>query len=349
MPCLGWWPRSQGTDRPRSRRRSCRGTREPMIDEWVSPPPTCNTPRACNTAMRAVVPVPVGERSERPGDTMHVLRALTRFPSRVSGPANCTIDTFCDVGQFGMRDRVLLASCNTDLLAEHRQLAGFVGNDLEAECGGVDDGVDHPAIGDVDRDRRSIPPSPAWHRARRRTPARSSTSPTRTCRRGTRRRCRRARPACRGGTWSPVRPSGSTPVSSNTVAMHIVLEPDIGGYSVGSITIAPAAQSSRVEGTIRLTWRATEPRGSQINRRRMSSWSRSNASFFVHHRVAGRWEHPAGDHIALLTFGMAADDRDDPFRHHRAVSAPVSASCRAQPSSPSRSWEPNTTRLFVAT
>ena len=85
------------------------------------------------------------------------------------------------------------------------------------------------------------------------------------------------------GMSSRNRVSGSTigiaPVSSSTVAMHIVLEPDIGGYSVGSMMIAPAAQSSRVDGTIKLTWRATEPRGSQINRRRTSSCSRSKASF----------------------------------------------------------------------
>ena len=55
---------------------------------------------------------------------------------------------------------------------------------------------------------------------------------------------------------------GTIPVSSSTVAMHMVFEPDIGGYSVGSMMIAPATQSGRVEGTMRLTWRATEPRGS---------------------------------------------------------------------------------------
>src|SRR3954451_4526788 len=64
---------------------------------------------------------------------------------------------------------------------------------------------------------------------------------------------------------------GMTPVSNNTVEMHIVFDPDIGGYSVGSMMMAPAAQSSRVDGTMRLTWRATDPRGSQINMRRTSS------------------------------------------------------------------------------
>ena len=59
------------------------------------------------------------------------------------------------------------------------------------------------------------------------------------------------------------------PVSSRTVEMQIELEPDIGGYSVGSMMMAPAAQSARVEGTIRLTWRATDPRGSWMSTRRM--------------------------------------------------------------------------------
>jgi hypothetical protein len=35
-----------------------------------------------------------------------------------------------------------------------------------------------------------------------------------------------------------------------------------------------------------------------------------------HHRVARRWKHAAGDHVALLTFRVAADYRDDSRRHH---------------------------------
>lgn len=65
--------------------------------------------------------------------------------------------------------------------------------------------------------------------------------------------------------------NGTMPVSSSTVATQIVLEPDIGGYSVGSMMMAPATQSSRVEATRRLTCRATLPRGSQISMRRI--WS----------------------------------------------------------------------------
>ena len=53
--------------------------------------------------------------------------------------------------------------------------------------------------------------------------------------------------------------------------MHIVLEPDIGTYSVGSMMIAPAWQPGVLAGTMMFTWRATLPRGSQISSRRTSS------------------------------------------------------------------------------
>ena len=81
---------------------------------------------------------------------------------------------------------------------------------------------------------------------------------------------------------------GMTPVSSNTVAMHIVLEPDIGGYSVGSMMIAPAAQSSRVDGTMQV----------DVSSDRTARLADQHATDVVviaferqllgHHRVAGR-------------------------------------------------------------
>ena len=46
---------------------------------------------------------------------------------------------------------------------------------------------------------------------------------------------------------------GTMPVSRRTVATQIVFDPDIGGYSVGSMMIAPATQSGEIGGTIRLT------------------------------------------------------------------------------------------------
>src|SRR6185312_4176283 len=67
------------------------------------------------------------------------------------------------------------------------------------------------------------------------------------------------------------------PVSSRTVAVQIVFEPDIGGYSVGSMMMNPASQSGRVGGTTRLAWQATLPRGSRRSRRRSPSPSRRSA------------------------------------------------------------------------
>ena len=68
---------------------------------------------------------------------------------------------------------------------------------------------------------------------------------------------------------------GTMPVSSSTVAVQIVFEPDIGGYSVGSMMMNPASQSGRVAGTIRLAWQATLPRGSRSRSRlRPSPWLR---------------------------------------------------------------------------
>ena len=42
------------------------------------------------------------------------------------------------------------------------------------------------------------------------------------------------------------------PVSSSTVAVQIVFDPDIAGYSVGSMMMNPASQSGRFDGTTRL-------------------------------------------------------------------------------------------------
>ena len=65
------------------------------------------------------------------------------------------------------------------------------------------------------------------------------------------------------------------PVSSRTVATQIVFEPDMSGYSVGSMITYPYAQSARVAGTIRFACVATEPRGSRSRNRRNRSSARS--------------------------------------------------------------------------
>ena len=58
---------------------------------------------------------------------------------------------------------------------------------------------------------------------------------------------------------------GTIPVSSATVTVQIKLEPDIGTYSVGSMMMTPISQSGRVGGTMKLTCRATLPRGSHTS------------------------------------------------------------------------------------
>ncbi len=67
------------------------------------------------------------------------------------------------------------------------------------------------------------------------------------------------------------------PVSSRTVVVQIVFEPDMAGYSVGSMMMKPASQSGRVAGTRRLAWQATLPRGSRRSSFRSQSPSRSSA------------------------------------------------------------------------
>ena len=69
------------------RPRNC----EPMIDSWIIASPTAIWPRACRTAIRAHVPVPVGLRSDRPGATMQVLRVTLPTPS--NGRLSWTMET----------------------------------------------------------------------------------------------------------------------------------------------------------------------------------------------------------------------------------------------------------------
>ena len=59
--------------------------------------------------------------------------------------------------------------------------------------------------------------------------------------------------------------------------MQIVFDPDIAGYSVGSMMMNPASQSGRVAGTTRFTWAATLPRGSRSSMRRSQSPSRCSS------------------------------------------------------------------------
>ena len=100
---------------------------------------------------------------------------------------------------------------------------------------------------------------------------------------------------------------GSMPVSSSTVTTQIVFEPDIGGYSVGSMMMKPASQSSRVDGTIRFACAATLPRGSRSSRRRSASPSRASDCICSNTVAPGRRQHPADHDVADLAARVDAD------------------------------------------
>ena len=91
------------------------------------------------------------------------------------------------------------------------------------------------------------------------------------------------------------------------------------GYSVGSMMMKPASQSSRVGGTTRFAWQATLPRGSRRSTRRSQSPSRCSVCICSKTVVARRRQHAADDDVPDLAAGVAADDRDRPRGAHRAT------------------------------
>ena len=70
------------------------------------------------------------------------------------------------------------------------------------------------------------------------------------------------------------------PVSSRTVTTQMVLEPDMGGYSVCSKMMKPASASGWQGGTIALPHRPGLPRGSRSICKRMSSWRAAISCIF---------------------------------------------------------------------
>ena len=98
--------------------------------------------------------------------------------------------------------------------------------------------------------------------------------------------------------------------------MQIVFEPDIAGYSVGSMMMKPASQSGRVAGTTRFAWQATLPRGSRSSSRRKPVAVALQRLHLLEHRRAGRRQHAADDDVADLAAGVAADHGDRPPRAH---------------------------------
>ena len=109
------------------------------------------------------------------------------------------------------------------------------------------------------------------------------------------------------------------PVSSRTVVVQIVFEPDMAGYSVGSMMMKPASQSGRVEGTTRFAWQATLPRGSRSSSFRSASPSRSSVCICSNTVAPAGGKHAADDDVPDLAAGVAADDGDHPPRAHDAT------------------------------
>ena len=237
MPVIQALPRIAGTIAGRSPTTVSDTTRpsnvEPITDACVIASPTCSAPRACSAAIRAERPVPVADRSSRPGrDDDRVLRdgadALPRLRDLDDAHAR-------DLGVLRMHARQLLARGEADPLADERELARLGRLEREAERVRVGDRVPHAAERDVDGERaeavdlelRVEAVGEAGHvrRARR----------SRTCR-SLQRAVTSTTPA---GASSRSVVSGSRistmPVSSSTVATQIVFEPDIAGYSVGSM------------------------------------------------------------------------------------------------------------------
>ncbi len=97
-----------------------------------------------------------------------------------------------------------------------------------------------------------------------------------------------------------------------------MFEPDIAGYSVGSMMTNPASHSGHSDGTTRFAWTATLPRGSRSSSRRSESSARS-ATMRSKTVSPGGGDHAADDDVADLAAGVAADDRDDTRGTHLAA------------------------------
>ena len=103
--------------------------------------------------MRALQPVPVGERSILPGRTTTAFGPLSSAPSRASGPANWQNEMWSQPRGLGMGEAELLVRRRRDPHAGLGEVARFVRRNDEAGRRRVDDDEAVAAIGDVDRKR----------------------------------------------------------------------------------------------------------------------------------------------------------------------------------------------------
>ena len=214
MPVIQALPRMAGTIATRSPTRVTSTMRpskvDPIAEACVMPSPTAISPRARRTAMRAERPVPVAERSSRPGATTTAFFVTSPTPL----PRRCDLhDAYaCDGRVLRMHAGKLLPGGSANRLSGEREIACLVRLDLEAERLCVCDRVPHAAVGDVHRRAfRALRPRAA-RRADRRSSGTFVNSTRLAAAVATRRaRPRRRRPALRAAGSSPARASRRSP------------------------------------------------------------------------------------------------------------------------------------------
>ena len=99
--------------------------------------------------------------------------------------------------------------------------------------------------------------------------------------------------------------------------MQIAFEPDIAGYSVGSMMMKPASQSGRVarDDEVRMAGDAA-PRLAQQELPQPVAFALQRLHL-LEDRRARRRQHAADDDVPDLAARVAADDGDQPARPHR--------------------------------
>ena len=221
--------------------------------------------------MRAERPVPVADRSSRPGATTTAFRVT--LPTPCQGSASCTMLTpaisgfsGCEQGSWSRA----AARIRSPASERSRASRGSIANP-SARASAIAYHMPPYATS------TEIVPSPSTSSAASRRSAKQGTLVNSTLSQ------RPSRQAARASTTPPGASSRTTvsgscnssiPVSSSTVVVQIVFEPDMAGYSVGSMMMKPASQSGRVDGTTRFACAATLPRGSRSSSFRSQSPSR---------------------------------------------------------------------------
>ena len=207
-----------------------------------------------------------------------------------------------------MDARQLLAGRDPDQLAHTRELGSLRRLERETERRRVGDRIPHASVGDVDRERAE-----ALYFERRRRAGRQS--------RHVRQLDALALPFAQRALTS-MTPAGASsrrvvsgsristiPVSSSTVATQIAFEPDIGGYSVGSMMMNPASQSAalRRDDQVRVNGDAAARLAQQQLAQRVVGSQRLH---LLEDRGARRRQDAADDDVPDLAAGVAADDGD---------------------------------------